>query len=237
MISTRSPARGAGSTSVRCRLGRRRTCRRFFPVLVLWWVSFVRSFVRSAAFVFSPARSDQLLTISQAIDFLEKCLTFSPKRRIEVGEALQHPYLAVSVLFLSFRGLGIWYTVWTLDAMCGGWALLLCGMWGTPVPLLPLDRWPTLQSALLFRIELCIADSLDISQPYHDPQDEPTADPIDPSFFDFDNGEQSGKEALKGEFFIVLISSFSLYMLQPLTELIYEEITRPYNQQSTMLLW
>jgi serine/threonine protein kinase len=32
----------------------------------------------------------------QAIDFLEKCLTFSPKRRIEVGEALQHPYLAVS---------------------------------------------------------------------------------------------------------------------------------------------
>ncbi|KIM72541.1 hypothetical protein PILCRDRAFT_28061, partial [Piloderma croceum F 1598] len=62
-----------------------------------------------------------------AIDFLEKCLTFSPKRRIEVGEALQHPYLA----------------------------------------------------------------------PYHDPQDEPTAEPIDPSFFDFDNGEQSGKEALK----------------------------------------
>ena len=38
-------------------------------------------------------------------------------------------------------------------------------------------------------------------QPYHDPQDEPTADPIDPSFFDFDNGENSKKEALKGQFF------------------------------------
>jgi len=80
-----------------------------------------------------------------AIDFLEKCLTFSPKRRIEVGEALQHPYLA----------------------------------------------------------------------PYHDPQDEPTADPIDPSFFDFDNGEHTRKEALK--------------------ELIYEEIIRPYTTQSTLL--
>jgi serine/threonine protein kinase len=32
-----------------------------------------------------------------AIDLMEKCLTFSPKRRIEVGEALKHPYLAVSM--------------------------------------------------------------------------------------------------------------------------------------------
>ena len=31
----------------------------------------------------------------QAIDLMEKCLTFSPKRRIDVNEALQHPYLAV----------------------------------------------------------------------------------------------------------------------------------------------
>jgi mitogen-activated protein kinase 1/3 len=30
-----------------------------------------------------------------AIDLMEKCLTFSPKRRITVEEALQHPYLAV----------------------------------------------------------------------------------------------------------------------------------------------
>jgi len=83
---------------------------------------------------------------SLAIDFLEKCLTFSPKRRIEVGEALQHPYLAS----------------------------------------------------------------------YHDPQDEPTAAPIDPSFFDFDNGEQSGKEMLK--------------------ELIYEEITRPYDHPQCAII-
>lgn len=63
-----------------------------------------------------------------AIDFLERCLTFSPKTRIEVGEALKHPYLA----------------------------------------------------------------------PYHDPLDEPTAEAIDPEFFDFDNGGEMRKEDLKG---------------------------------------
>lgn len=35
------------------------------------------------------------LTFSQAIDFLEKCLTFSPQRRITVVEALQHSYFEV----------------------------------------------------------------------------------------------------------------------------------------------
>ncbi|KXN81191.1 Mitogen-activated protein kinase CPK1 [Leucoagaricus sp. SymC.cos] len=63
-----------------------------------------------------------------AVDLMEKCLTFSPKRRITVEEALQHPYLA----------------------------------------------------------------------PYHDPQDEPEAAQLDPSFFDFDNGEPLSKEELKG---------------------------------------
>ncbi|KIY48786.1 Pkinase-domain-containing protein [Fistulina hepatica ATCC 64428] len=72
-----------------------------------------------------------------AVDLMEKCLTFSPKRRIDVGEALKHPYL----------------------------------------------------------------------QPYHDPADEPVAAPLNPSFFDFDNGEAIGKEELK--------------------VLIYEEIMRP----------
>ncbi|KAG8873993.1 MAP kinase Pmk1 [Tulasnella sp. 332] len=63
-----------------------------------------------------------------AVDLVEKCLTFNPKRRIEVDGALRHPYLAS----------------------------------------------------------------------YHDPTDEPTAPPLDPSFFDFDNGkEQLSKEQLK----------------------------------------
>ncbi|EEB90076.1 hypothetical protein MPER_11766, partial [Moniliophthora perniciosa FA553] len=62
-----------------------------------------------------------------AIDLMEKCLTFSPKRRIEVGEALKHPYLA----------------------------------------------------------------------PYHDPQDEPIAEPIDPNFFHFDHGEPLSKDDMK----------------------------------------
>jgi len=35
-------------------------------------------------------------------------------------------------------------------------------------------------------------------QAYHDPDDEPTAEPIDPSFFDFDSAVPLGKEKLKG---------------------------------------
>lgn len=64
-----------------------------------------------------------------AHDLLEKCLTFNPKRRIDVNDALQHPYLAS----------------------------------------------------------------------YHDPNDEPTAPPLDSSFFDFDNGKQMDKDQLKGD--------------------------------------
>ena len=30
-----------------------------------------------------------------AVDLMEKCLTFSPKKRIQVDEALKHPYLEV----------------------------------------------------------------------------------------------------------------------------------------------
>ncbi|CCL98750.1 uncharacterized protein FIBRA_00755 [Fibroporia radiculosa] len=67
-----------------------------------------------------------------ALDLMEKCLTFSPKRRIEVEEALKHPYL----------------------------------------------------------------------EAYHDPQDEPTAEPLDPLFFDFDYGDPLGKERLKGTSFV-----------------------------------
>ncbi|THH14577.1 hypothetical protein EW146_g5775 [Bondarzewia mesenterica] len=72
-----------------------------------------------------------------AIDLMEKCLTFSPKKRIDVSEALKHPYL----------------------------------------------------------------------ESYHDPEDEPTAEQLDPSFFDFDSAEPLGKEDLK--------------------VLIYQEITHP----------
>ena len=36
-------------------------------------------------------------------------------------------------------------------------------------------------------------------QPYHDPQDEPAADPLPPHFFDFDHiPEQLSRGALKG---------------------------------------
>ncbi len=38
-------------------------------------------------------------------------------------------------------------------------------------------------------------------EPYHDPEDEPTADPIPEEFFDFDkNKDNLTKEQLKGEF-------------------------------------
>jgi hypothetical protein len=33
---------------------------------------------------------------------MEKCLTFSPKRRIDVSEALKHPYLEVSSVAEAF---------------------------------------------------------------------------------------------------------------------------------------
>jgi len=36
------------------------------------------------------------------------------------------------------------------------------------------------------------------AQPYHDLEDEPTAEPLDPRFFDFDMGEALSKEQLKG---------------------------------------
>ena len=63
-----------------------------------------------------------------ALDLMKRCLSFSPKRRITVEEALQHPYL----------------------------------------------------------------------EPYHDPQDEPSAVPLLPAFFDFDNGsDQLSREDLK----------------------------------------
>ncbi|KAF8956253.1 kinase-like domain-containing protein [Flammula alnicola] len=81
-----------------------------------------------------------------AIDLMEKCLAFSPKKRLDVSEALRHPYL----------------------------------------------------------------------MPYHDVEDEPTAEPLDPSFFDFDIGEPLSKEELKVR--------------------IYEEITRPDDNRAPLLL-
>lgn len=75
---------------------------------------------------------------------MDKCLTFSPKRRIDVDEALKHPYLEVRTIYCC---------------------------------------------------EYAVTHD---SQAYHDPQDEPTAEPLDPSFFDFDYGEPIGKEQLKG---------------------------------------
>ncbi len=78
---------------------------------------------------------------------MDKCLTFSPKRRIDVEEALKHPYLEVSVN-------RDWFEVVVIHIVC---------------------------------------------KAYHDPMDEPTADPLDPSFFDFDYGPPLAKDQLKGE--------------------------------------
>jgi serine/threonine protein kinase len=91
----------------------------------------------------------------QAVDLLEKLLTFSPKRRIDVDEALAHPYL----------------------------------------------------------------------ESYHDPQDEPVADPLDPSIFDFEN-EKLTKEDLKGS----SLASKGLTGTDTTTELIYREVVNPHRR-------
>jgi mitogen-activated protein kinase 1/3 len=89
----------------------------------------------------------RVYVVVKAIDLMEKCLAFSPKRRLDVSEALQHPYLQV-----GWRG-GKAYK-------------------------------PGLKCYF---------------QPYHDAEDEPTAEPLDPTFFDFDIGEPLSKEELKGK--------------------------------------
>ena len=69
-------------------------------------------------------------------------------------------------------------------------------------------------------------------QPYHDLEDEPTAEPLDPRFFDFDMGEALSKEQLKGIRTIAsLVSADRLFDL----ELIWEEIARPDDKGSMLL--
>jgi mitogen-activated protein kinase 1/3 len=71
-------------------------------------------------------------------------------------------------------------------------------------------------------------------EPYHDPQDEPLAKPLEPSFFDFDNGDPLGKEELKGMIFI-LGTQLMLLNLDRHIVLIYNEITRPDSAPSSFL--
>lgn len=63
-------------------------------------------------------------------------------------------------------------------------------MWQRPwhIPI-----WRSVSSLLVVTILLLIR-----FQAYHDPEDEPTAEPIDPSFFDFDSAAPLPKERLKG---------------------------------------
>ena len=63
-------------------------------------------------------------------------------------------------------------------------------------------------------------------QAYHDPSDEPTAEPLDPSFFDFDNGDPLGKEELKGMQHIMSPAQVA-DIVNALTVMIYEEVTKP----------
>jgi mitogen-activated protein kinase 1/3 len=111
---------------------------------------------------------------------MEKCLTFSPKRRIDVGEALKHPYLLVR----------------------------------------------------MFPSPLACQRAEGHMQPYHDPQDEPLAKPLETSFFDFDNGDPLGKEDLKGMIYVLKCLTYSMSR----TVLIYNEVTRSDNGPSSFLL-
>lgn len=120
-----------------------------------------REYIRSLPFKKKiPMRVMFPNTSDLALDLLEKLLAFNPIKRINVEEALRHPYL----------------------------------------------------------------------EPYHDPEDEPTAEAIPEEFFDFDKNKDSlTKEELKRE--SSLSSSFSYHLyeykktnVQP--ELIFQEIMR-----------
>ena len=66
-------------------------------------------------------------------------------------------------------------------------------------------------------------------EPYHDPDDEPTAPPIPEGFFDFDkNKDALSKEQLKSRFHLVLCLRIRILStkLMILAVLIYEEIMR-----------
>lgn len=119
-----------------------------------------REYIRSLPFKKKiPMRTLFPNTSDLALDLLEKLLAFNPIKRINVEEALRHPYL----------------------------------------------------------------------EPYHDPEDEPTADAIPEEFFDFDKNKDSlTKEELKREFFLPLLSppfyDYKKTNFQP--ELIFQEIMR-----------
>ena len=49
--------------------------------------------------------------------------------------------------------------------------------------------------------------------------DEPVAEPLDPSFFDFDVGEPLSKEELKGVYGLLLGSSFAYLLYDSSTDL------------------
>ena len=69
-------------------------------------------------------------------------------------------------------------------------------------------------------------NQVDISQPYHDPNDEPGAEPLKPDFFDFENRQPPfDREMLKRE----LISEIFLNETANTTweGLIYAEIQKP----------
>ena len=81
------------------------------------------------------------------------------------------------------------------------------------------------------RTDACGADGKRL-QAYHDPSDEPTAEPLDPSFFDFDNGDPLGKEQLKGAWDIYGGPGAKGPPRRKAnrvgrTVLIYEEVTKP----------
>ena len=62
--------------------------------------------------------------------------------------------------------------------------------------------------------------------------DEPVAEPIDPSFFDFDNGDPLGKEELKS--ISILPAIILLHLTDLFQALIYEEITRVDNARASL---
>ena len=81
----------------------------------------------------------------------------------------------------------------------------------------------------------CSPCYFDHPQSYHDPNDEPIADALEPSFFDFDYGEELSKDQLKGQLRLNHSSYYFLFVDVDEHKLSRADIPRSHETPTTRL--